>query len=185
MPTKLSGALALAAALLVAAPALAQQKALTQPGPSASPSPAPASPGPVDAERMKLARQLLIVQHSERNMMVALNQMKSIMLRGAIQANPGKDAEITAAMDEVVKRMGARTSEVLDLIAPIYAEKFSAAELKDIIAFMQSPTGSKMISVQPEILQRSMTAGAQWGQRIGAEVDREFKKELHNRGLKI
>jgi len=42
----------------------------------------------------------------------------------------------------------------------IYAKYFTEAELVDIAAFYQSPTGKKMIEVMPQIVADGMTAGA-------------------------
>jgi Uncharacterized protein conserved in bacteria (DUF2059) len=54
---------------------------------------------------------------------------------------------------------------MLELTAPLYAERFSTAELKEAIAFYKSPTGAKFIAAQPQILEQSIAIGQSWGAR--------------------
>ncbi|HTP49438.1 MAG TPA: DUF2059 domain-containing protein [Anaeromyxobacteraceae bacterium] len=43
--------------------------------------------------------------------------------------------------------------EVLDLAAGVYAKHYSAAELRELLAFYRTPVGQKTIRLTPEILQ--------------------------------
>jgi Uncharacterized protein conserved in bacteria (DUF2059) len=81
-----------------------------------------------------------------------------------------------------VKRMLERTNEALELIVPRYAERFSVAELKEVIALYKSPTGAKFIGAQPQIMQQSIAIGQAWGRRIGEEIQGELRKA---RGLRL
>jgi hypothetical protein len=42
-----------------------------------------------------------------------------------------------------------------------------------------------MVEAQPEIIRQSMSAGQIWGQRIGAELDAEMRRELKKRGIDL
>ena len=46
-----------------------------------------------------------------------------------------------------------RFSEINDEVARLYATNFSEQELKDILAFYQSPAGKKMLTVQPKVIE--------------------------------
>jgi hypothetical protein len=68
-------------------------------------------------------------------------------------------------------------------MAKIYAEAFTQAELSDIIAFYQSPTGQKTLAKMPTLTQQSMVmamAGVQanmpeFQRRVGVIID-DYKK---------
>jgi hypothetical protein len=78
-----------------------------------------------------------------------------------------------------------QTNSVRDVMlegAPIYARYFSAAELRELIAFYKTPTGVKSLGVMPrasmEVLQ---TAGPRL-QTLSDTVNRRFAAILQQRG---
>jgi uncharacterized protein len=162
-------AAAMAIALLVAAPAFAQQKA----------------PANVDPKAITAAKELLVAMGSMKQFEVAINTMSRGMAQAFKQQAPAKGKEIDEVMELMAAKFNARKEEVLGMVAPLYAEKFTLAELTEIGAFYKTPIGQKMIATQPEILQRSMQLGMAWGQAIGQEVEAEARKELKKRGVDL
>ena len=69
--------------------------------------------------------------------------------------------------------------QLVNLTAPIYAKHFSVKEMKEMIAFYNSPTGKKLVSKLPVITQESMVLGSQWGQQIARKIIDELKKAGH------
>ena len=64
----------------------------------------------------------------------------------------------------------------------IYAGNFSAAELRELIAFYKSTTGQKFLEKTPIVTQQSMAAGQKFGQSAGAEAQKEMKELLRDKG---
>jgi hypothetical protein len=60
--------------------------------------------------------------------------------------------------------------EILELSVPAYEKHLTHEEIKQLIAFYESPVGKKLIQVQPQIVQDSMIAGQKWGQDLGRKV---------------
>ena len=116
---------------------------------------------------------------------IAINTMSRGMADAFKKAAPGKGKEIDEVMTLMAGRFNARKEEMLVLVAPLYAEKFTVGELTEIGNFYKTPIGQKMIANQPEILQRSMQIGMAWGQAIGQEVEQEARKELKKRGVDL
>lgn len=110
-----------------------------------------------------------------------VRQLEPILL----QIAPGKDAEIKEIMSLMVERFSERKSEMLDIIAKIYAAKLTEGEMKDLSAFFSTGAGAAFIAKQPEILSESMTAGQKWGEKIGVEIEEQIRQELQKRGIKI
>ena len=63
-----------------------------------------------------------------------------------------KDLNEVAAIEE--KRYAPRVSELVDMTARIYASHFTEAELKELLAFYQSPIGRKALVEEPTVLER-------------------------------
>ena len=58
----------------------------------------------------------------------------------------------------------ARSDELIDLMATVYARNFTAAELHDVTAFYRTATGQKLLEKLPAVMQQAMTAGQQFAQ---------------------
>lgn len=53
-----------------------------------------------------------------------------------------------------------------DQVAGIYMESFTEEDIDAILAFYHTPVGERMLEKLPEITQKSMTLGQQWGMKI-------------------
>jgi hypothetical protein len=69
------------------------------------------------------------------------------------------------------------SQELVELIVPIYDRHFTHQEIKELIAFYQSPLGVKLIQKMPAITQESFQAGQQWGQKLGERVMEKLQRE--------
>jgi hypothetical protein len=98
---------------------------------------------------------------------------------------PDRPREIDDAMAEVVKRFISRKSELIDEIAAIYADKLSVEDLREITKFYQTGAGRRMVESLPEVTRRAAAVGQTWGQRIGAEIASEMRRELKKRGIDL
>ncbi len=79
---------------------------------------------------------------------------------------------IPSAPDSFWRDFGARLNpdELVEMVVPIYAKHLSAQDVKDLIAFYESPAGKHLTAAQPLILQESMAAGQMWGQKIAEQL---------------
>jgi uncharacterized protein len=81
--------------------------------------------------------------------------------------------------DEFWARMEKKfdTSELLDLLIPVYAKHYSLEELKALNEFYATPLGRKLVISLPLIMQESMQVGQVWGQKKGQQLAEEMKAE--------
>jgi uncharacterized protein len=63
-----------------------------------------------------------------------------------------------------------KPDEFVAVVVPIYAKHFSQAEVRQMIAFNETPLGQKMINVMPTVELETMRAADEWGTKIGAGV---------------
>jgi hypothetical protein len=64
---------------------------------------------------------------------------------------------------------------LVNLMIPIYDKYYTDDDIKQLTDFYQTPIGKKVISNTPLIMQESMQAGQNWGQKIGEKVVENLK----------
>lgn len=144
-----------------------------------------AQKSPNETEQLAAARELLDVSGSAKQfdtvMPLMLEQMKGLFLQMA----PQHSKEIGEAMDLMGQRFNSRKFELMDQIVKIYAETMSSADMAEISKFFKSEVGARFVKAQPELLEKSMRAGQNWGRQIGTEIEKEMREELKKRGVPI
>jgi uncharacterized protein len=101
-----------------------------------------------------------------------VNQMKGTLMEQFRQSSPNLPPEM---FQEMLAEMKAEDLE--ESIIPIYVKHFSAADIKHLIAFYDSPFGRKVTRVMPQILQESNEVGMNWGQNVVTRVATKWRKE--------
>jgi hypothetical protein len=154
------------AVLLAAAPAAVQAAAPTQPPPAAPAAiPAAAIPAAERAERIRIADAIM----AEAGTAAMLDQMLPAILDQMLPAlagvNKGREVEIrTILTEEFGAAMKVASPAILTKSRDLYVERFTSAELAEMLAFNRSPTGRKATRLLPEIQMEMLTFGQQTGQ---------------------
>ena len=68
------------------------------------------------------------------------------------------------------------------MIATLYANNFSPAELREVTAFYRGPTGQKFVQAQTVLAQQSMAAGQQFAQKLFGDMQQRIIQELRKKG---
>lgn len=66
---------------------------------------------------------------------------------------------------------------ILDLAVPIYDKNFSHEEIRNLIAFYQTPLGQKVTTVLPNVAAELQEEGKKWGESLGRDSMMEVLKE--------
>ena len=72
---------------------------------------------------------------------------------------------------------------LLDKMVPIYSKYFTDDEVKQLLAFYQTPLGAKSIRVLPQVVHESMQVGQQWGQELAPEIQSRVVAALKREGI--
>ncbi|MBB6001395.1 DUF2059 domain-containing protein [Arcicella rosea] len=59
----------------------------------------------------------------------------------------------------------------------MYTKYFTHSEIKELIAYHESPIGKKVIEKQPLILADSMQMGKEFGEKLGKKVYQQMLEE--------
>ena len=73
---------------------------------------------------------------------------------------------------------------LLDRIVAVYDKHFTHAEIKDLLAFNETPTGRKTMQLMPTLMSESVAAGKAWGRSLSPEVQRRVDAVLKKEGVK-
>lgn len=82
-------------------------------------------------------------------------------------------------------QMRARQGELIDAIAQIYEDSFSAAELDALLTFFESPAGRKYRATAPALLDAARQQGRAWGQANAAGLVKAARDAVAAKGLKL
>jgi uncharacterized protein len=133
-------------------------------------SQAPRLAGVADTAKIGLIRQVIAATRAADQAVLAMET--------GLPAQRASNPRIPAVFwDRFVARARTRRSEFVELLVPIYDQRFSPAELRDLLAFYQSPLGLRLLEVQPDLTRDAMLAGQKWGMRLGTEIGQELAAE--------
>lgn len=136
-------------------------------------------------ENLQAAKDLLKATNAEAQFaaMIPLifNQLRQILP----QPGPNDQQVFDQVFAEIQKQAIARSSELIDQIAALYAKRFTVEELTAVSQFYRSPVGQKFVAATPDITGQSMRIGNAWGRKIGQEAEQTIRSELLKRGIKL
>jgi uncharacterized protein len=101
------------------------------------------------------------------------------------QQNPDLHKEIIASLKGLTPEFEKRRTEIIDIIARVYATRFTEAELKEIITFYRSPTGKKFVVQLPGILEEGYAKTQDWGGRLSEEIVQKLRADMKKKGHTI
>lgn len=86
-------------------------------------------------------------------------------------------------METIERELG--SGEFFDLLYPIYHKHLTLNDIRELIAFYQTPIGRKAISVLPQLTRESMAAGQRWGQQLGPIIQERVMARFEQEGIKL
>jgi uncharacterized protein len=99
-----------------------------------------------------------------------------------VPMNPGLFKDLNEVATRLRAEFNPRRNEVIDEIARLYAQKFTEAEMKDVIAFYKSPVGKKFVTEEPALIDQGLARAEQWSRRVADEVMVRFRAEMKKKG---
>lgn len=128
----------------------------------------PASAKDVDPAKVVQIRRLLELTGNR----AMVNQMKTELMEQFRVSMPDLPPEM---FDEMLVEM--KAEDIEEAMIPIYAKHFTEADLKQLVAFYDSPFGKKLMTVMPQIIQEANKVGIDWGQSVVTRVAEKWRRE--------
>jgi hypothetical protein len=137
------------------------------------------------AAQLKLARQVVEVSGSARAFDSVLPQLFRQIYTVYSQQNPDLSKELAGTLESLIPEFDKRKEEIVVIISRAFAEKFTEAELNDLLTFYNSPTGKKLIATNNDILRDAYTKTQEWSGKLSQELDKRLKDEMKKKGHTI
>jgi hypothetical protein len=143
---------------------------------------APKSAPPPSQAALLLAKQILEIKHAD--------SIFDPLIRGVViktrdffmQTNFMWGKDLNEVADNLIKQYSARSGELMNGAAHIYASHFTEPELKQLLTFYQSPLGHKVIAEEPKAADETMTLASSWADNLSEEVINKMRAEMKKRG---
>jgi hypothetical protein len=145
----------------------------------ASPAPAQQQPSP---QAIATAKELMQAKGAT-NMFDPLipgiiESAKNVLL----PVNPGLFRELNEVATLLRTQFAARRNEIIDEIARLYAQRFTEAEMKEVIAFYRTPVGKKFVNDEPAVIDQGLARTQAWSNRLQDDVISRFRAEMKKKG---
>jgi hypothetical protein len=101
------------------------------------------------------------------------------------QDRPEIERDYDAMMPMLADAFAPYYSAMVDDIATVYANNFTAGELREIEAFYRQPIGQKLLEKTPAIAQQSMQVGQDASRKAADDLKGRLTEALRQKGHKL
>lgn len=137
-------------------------------------SPALAEDAPAaaaDPVRIAAAKELMEATGMTKQMDGMIAVMSDGFRKGARGGGAAGD-KLSDEFDKNMQRLMSYREAMMEEFAVIYAQRFTAEELKAVTDFYRSPVGQKFIQASPELMQAGAAIGLKYSQKaMGAPAE--------------
>jgi len=147
-------------------------------------SAAPAQKAPTPAQ-LQLARDIINTSGEAHALDPLIPSVMQQAYANFVQQNPDLQKPLVETMQALQPEFMQKQAEVTDMMANAYASHFTEAELKEILAFYNTPTGKKMVGELPKVMQESLASAREWGARFSEQVVARIREEMKKKGHAI
>lgn len=142
----------------------------------------------VEPARLEKARALMKVMRLEQSYEMMFKDLAPMMASGTLgilAADPETKGPLAALgqqgegfevrllqllSEEYLASMRSRYPKMIDLTAQEYARTFTLEELRDYVAFYETPSGARMLELHPALQMKLRGIGQTMGQQAGGEA---------------
>lgn len=128
------------------------------------------TPPPVDPARIAAARDLLEVTGVTKQMDGMVEAMSKGFAKGANADTSETGKKLSAQFDSGMKKLLEYKDQMISDFAVLYAQTFTAEEMKTVADFYRSGAGAKFIAKTPELMQKGAAIGMKYSEKIADEM---------------
>lgn len=125
---------------------------------------------PVDPARVAAARDLLEVTGVTKQMDGMVEAMSRGFAKGANAETSEAGKKLSDQFSASMQKLLGYKDQMISDFAVLYAQTFTADEMKAVADFYRSGPGAKFIAKTPELMQKGATIGMKYSQKIQDEM---------------
>ena len=99
-----------------------------------------------------------------------------------LRTSPNLAKDLNDVATQLRTENAAKRGEINNEMARIYAQRFTEKEIRDAVAFYKTPLGKKIIEVEPQVLETSMTRIQTWADQFSENMMTRFRAEMRKKG---
>lgn len=123
-----------------------------------------------DPARLAAARDLMEVTGVTRQLDGMIDAMSKGFAKGAGAESSEEGQKLSEEFQATMKKMLSFKTEMIDDFAVLYAETFTADEMKQVADFYRSGVGAKFIKLTPTLMQKGAAIGMKYTERLTKEL---------------
>ncbi|GGF60514.1 hypothetical protein GCM10007301_20330 [Azorhizobium oxalatiphilum] len=147
-------------------------------------APQPTSSQPTSSQ-LQVARELVEANGEVRAFDGVIPNLIDGAALGFLQTNPDLAKKLRDTALALRPEFEKRKSEIVDILATAYAQRFTEAELKEALAFYSTPVGKKLVSDRAQIVQQAVTSIQQWGAKLNSDAMNRIREEMKKQGYDL
>ena len=125
-----------------------------------------------DPARLAAARDLMEVTGVTRQLDGMIDAMSKGFAKGANAESSQQGQKLSEEFQATMKKMLSFKAEMMDDFALLYAETFTADEMKQVADFYRSGVGAKFIKLTPALMQKGASIGMKYSERLTKGLDK-------------
>lgn len=146
---------------------------------------APAFAQEVSPDQLALARKYVDLTDKVDIFGTSLADIAARTLQQVLKLNPTLGSQATQAVTDVVNDYKKHRDDLMDRIARIYAQHFTADELQQLVTFYSSPVGQKLASANFEINQQLGQVMQVYQLNLSSEFYAKVRAALKAKGVTL
>lgn len=137
------------------------------------------------AGQMQAARDLVNANGEARAFNGVIANLVDGAALGFLQTNPDLAPQLRDVAVALRPEFEKRQAEIIDMVASSYAQRFTETELKEALAFFKSPTGQKLVTDRPAIVQQAVQNIQAWSAKLNSDAMERIRVEMKKRGYDL
>jgi hypothetical protein len=142
----------------------------------------PAQAQQTSANAIALAKEIIVLKGSAHMFDPVVPNLVDKTKTMLMQTNPMLSKDLNDVAAKLRTELAPRASELLELMAKLYAAAFTEQELKDALAFYKSALGKKITTTEPRILEQAFEQADVWADKFAEEVISRMRAEMKKKG---
>jgi uncharacterized protein len=123
-----------------------------------------------DPARLAAARDLMDVTGVTKQLDSMMDVMKKGFATGAKADTSEQGKKLSAEFDGAMGKFMTYKGDMLKDFSALYAETFTADEMKTVADFYRSGTGAKFIQMTPALMQKGSVIGMKYSQKVMEDI---------------
>jgi hypothetical protein len=144
-----------------------------------------ALPQTASPDALAAAKELIIASKAGEQVKALVPLLMQQLKPAIVQNRPQVERSYDAMMPIMLEAMNSQIETFMEATAVVYANNFTAEEMREIAAFYRRPVGQKLLQKLPVVMQQTMMVGQKFGEAMGRDLEDKIREELRKRGHNI